>query len=253
MPLERDPLVLVLCQLRFHERPELEQRSVIEAIRDQLGGEYPDIEPEETQEAYFQIGPPGFELRQRSGKSHTLRSPHHAWWIRIAPAVANLVTPSYSDRADFMKRITGLRQALADAGGVPTVEQVGVRYVSRVTDEDFIHNLDRYVIREVLGAAKLPAAPGTEVIQSMFDVAVQRDSAFGRVRAGLVPGGVTPDPAVVPAEGRSWLIDVDMWDAFDRPTDETVDERAADLAANQYQLFRWLVTDEFITYFGGHT
>lgn len=251
VPLERAPLVLVLCQLRFNAHPELEQRPVIEAIRDHLGGEYPDIESKDTQEAHFQFGPPGFELHQRSGKSHVLRSPHHPWWILISPAVANLVAPTYSDRTDFLNRITSLRQALAGAGGVPAVERVGVRYVSRVADEGFLEQLDDYVIPEVLGASNLPTAQGTELIQSMFDMAVQSDSTTGRVRAGLVPGGVSPDPAVEPADGPAWLIDVDMWDASYRPTDNTVDERAAELAANQYQLFRWLVTDEFLTYFGG--
>lgn len=251
VPLERAPLVLVLCQLRFSKRPELEQRTVIEAIRVHLGDEYPDIEPQDIQQAHFQFGPPGFELHQRSGKSHTLRSPHHDWRIVISSAVANLIAPTYSDRTDFLDRVTALRRAVADAGGVPAVERVGVRYVSRVTDEDFLDHLDHYVIPEVLGASDLPTAEGTELIQSMFDMAVQRDSTTGRVRAGLVPGGVTPDPAVEPADGPAWLIDVDMWDASYRPTDDTVDERAAELAASQYQLFRWLVTEEFLTYFGG--
>lgn len=245
------PLVLVLCQLRFNKRPQLGERAVVEAIQRHLDGQYPDIEQRDTQEARVQFGAPGIELHQQKGTHHVLRSPHHPWWVLVSPAVATLVAPTYSERSDFIGRVAALREALSDAGGVPAVERVGVRYVSRVTDPDFVNDLDRYVRQEVLGATVLPADDATELVHSLFDMVVQRGSVTGRARAGVVPPGVTPDPAIEPVDDPAWIIDVDMWDPTYRPADSTVDERAAELAEAQYQLFRWIVTEDFLRYFGG--
>lgn len=251
VPLPRAPLVLVLCQLRFNAQPELGIRATAEAVLEELAPAYVDLQEQTVDEATFELGAPGFEVRRQSGKNFLLKNPAHSWWILLSPSVATLVSPSYSERKDFTDRIAALRGALSEVAGVKAITRVGVRYVSRVADDDFLADLSRYVHPRVLGATDLPLADGADLGQTLSDTLVHRGNTTARVRAGLVPAGLSPDPAVTPLQKKSWLFDVDMFDADYRAADEGVEQAAAELARTQYQLFRWLVTDEFLRYFGG--
>ena len=251
VPLEPAPLVLVLCQLRYNALPELASRAAVEDIREALGGDYPDIEARSYEGVQIDVGPPGVQLLQQASKSHVLRSPHHPWWILLSEGVASLVTPQYSSRKDFMGRVSRLRQVL-QAAGVPAVQRVGVRYVSRVEAPDFIADLPRYVNREMLGGTQLPLAEDVTLAQSLLDVAIPWDEHnVVRIRTGIVGPGVVADPAIPPLPSQSWVLDIDAFNEKYQATNE-VDDSALGLAENQYHLFRSIVTNDFLERFGGN-
>lgn len=247
--LERAPLVLVLAQLRHSERPVLGERDTIDAIVEALDRDYPDVQPRTVQNNTIEVDAPGLVLHQEENTSHILRSPDHPWWISISPSVTTLATPEYEDREEFEHRFKQLRSALADVGGLPAVTRVAVRYVTQIADEDFLDNLDQYIKTAASGGVDLPVTDGTQLVQSMVDVLLRQESITGRVRAGMFPAGIQPDPAVPPIDVRSWIIDVDVWDDQFLAADEALDEQMAELAEGQYQMFRWLVTDDYIKYF----
>ncbi len=250
VPLDPAPLVLVLCQLRFNPQPDLAQRAAIERIRDLLDGEYADIEERTDAGVTIDVGPPGVQMVQQASKSHVLRSPQHPWWILVGDGVATLATSEYSSRRDFVSRVCRLCEAL-EGVGVPAVHWVGVRYVSRVTGADFINDLPTYLQREMLGGTQLPLAPDVGLAQSVWDVAIPwEDHNVVRIRTGIVGPGVVTDPAIQPVSEQSWLLDIDAFNQKYRAIDQA-DEIAEGLAENQYQLFRSIVTDEFLIRFGG--
>lgn len=249
--LERAPLVLILCQLRFNDHPALGQRATAEAILERLKPQYVEVVNQDVTEAVFHLDAPGVAVQQQTAQSFILKSPGSPWWVMLSPSIATLVGTNYSERQDFLDRITALREALTEQAQVSAVERVGVRYVARVADADFLANLDTYVRTDVLGGTHLPLAGETQINQTVSDTVIQQGSTVARVRAGLMPAGATPDPAIPPLDRSSWVFDIDTFNGDYRHADESVEGTAADLARNQYQLFRWLVTDEFLRYFGG--
>lgn len=251
VPLERAPLVLVLCQLRFNTKAALGQRATADAICERLAPRYAEVVEENVTEATFDLGAPGLAVKQQATRQFILRSPDSPWWIMLSPSVASLVGTTYSERKDFLDRISELRIALTEDAEIAAIERVGVRYVSRVADEAFLSGLDNYVRAEVRGAVHLPQATETRLHQTVSDTMIQQGSTMARIRAGMMPPGVTPDPAVPILEQRSWVFDIDTFNDEYRRADESVEDTAADLAKGQYQLFRWLVTDDFLRYFGG--
>lgn len=249
--LERAPLVLILCQLRFNDHPALGQRPAADAILERLKPEYVEVVNQDVTEAVFHLDAPGVAVQQHTAQSFILRSPGSPWWVLLSPSIATLVGTKYSERQDFLSRITELRKALTEQAQVSAVERVGVRYVARVADENFLSDLNTYVRPDVLGGTRLPLADETQLTQTVSDTIIQQGATVARVRAGLMPAGATPDPAIAPIGRSSWVVDIDTFNADYRHADESVEDTAAELAQNQYQLFRWLVTDDFLRYFGG--
>lgn len=249
--LPRAPLVLVLCQLRFNNQPALGERRTADAIRKRLEPHYAEVAEQNVTEATFDLGAPGMAVKRQAAKNFILKSPDSPWWILLSPSVATLVGTTYSERHDFHDRISALRVALTEEAQISAVERVGVRYVARVDDADFLANLNTYVRTEVLGATHLPLAAESQLNETVSNTVIQQGPTVARVRAGMMPPGVTPDPAIHPLDRPSWVFDIDTFNGDYRRADESVEGTAADLAHGQYQLFRWLVTDEFLRHFGG--
>ena len=77
-------------------------------------------------------------------------------------------------------------------------------------------------------------------------------------RWGLMPEGLTHDPASMPAADQvAWLLDIDSYDDTLEGKDvfNTKDLRATaeSLAARAYTFFMWSVQDEFLNAFGGQS
>lgn len=252
--LERAPLVLALCQFRFNDVEGLVNRDSVHSLREWLRPEYSDLSQQSV--------PHGVQIQFSPGKdpvaaaaeeldSFTLRNPHHSWHLRLTSGVATVFATSYTTRDDFMGRVSALRSGLRDVLGVPAITRLGIRYVNRVTDEAVLERLGAYVQAELLGAAHAPIAAEASLVQSLNDIFFEHDTTAVRMRVGLVPPGVQPDPAVQPVDAPSWICDVDTFDSMFRTLDEAVDQRAAALAEDAYQLFRWAVTDRFLDHFRG--
>lgn len=252
--LDRAPLVLALCQMRFNDVADVVSRDSMVRLRERLMPAYPDLGQEEQHAIMLKIQPgrdPEQIESQPSTLNFKLRNPESPWWLSISRGVATLVTNTYTERSDFMGRITALREALADVLEVPALTRLGVRYVSRVTDDAVLDHLDRYVRRELLAAAVAPIGPGAELVQSFTDIVFQQDDTAVRLRTGLVPPGTQPDTSILIDDQAAWLCDIDAYDTQLRALDERVDERASLLAEDAYQLFRWVVTNEFLKHHGG--
>jgi len=67
----------------------------------------------------------------------------------------------------------------------------------------------------------------------------------------LPPGGTTDADALEPIEEDSWILDLDLFSdepqAFDAEDLSAAVER---FAGRIYALFRWMVTDEFLRFYG---
>ena len=251
VPLQDPPIVLALCQLRFNTVPDLGNRARIEALRDHLAGEYPDIVEQKSQEFELAVGPPGMQVKQRLDVAHKLQSPRHPWWILVSPALATLVTPIYKSRTDFADRIARLREALDEVGQVPAITRVGVRIINRVTTEDVLADLPTHVEPEFLSASVMEVADNAQLVQSVQTVILGWEQNVARLGIGVVPPGFVPDPAVPAHDGSAWMLDIDTWNDEYRPVDSSVEDTATNLAENAYRLFRRVVREQLLIRFGG--
>jgi len=84
--------------------------------------------------------------------------------------------------------------------------------------------------------------------ETLFDIGKARVLA----RWGCLPPNVTLDPGTIDAvPEKSWLLDLDMFSAAQRPF--SMDDLMADaarFAERIYTIFRWAVTPAFLEHYG---
>ena len=251
--LARAPIDLALAQLRF-DPDAFDVEEVSDRLPDALAGRFEGRQAGRADEMLIHVGPPGLELRQAASHYVTLDSPNHEWKLRLAPGAATLFTASYTKREDFEQQLVDLRTALARLG-VTAFRRVGVRFVARCEESEVLDEMPAFLAPHLHAGLGLPPIEdlpeGAGIVHSLADVLLQLDgSSVARVRAGAAAPGTSPDPALAPSGGTALLVDVDVYDETHRNNDETIDDILRTCAHNQYQLFRWAVTDRFLEYFG---
>jgi uncharacterized protein (TIGR04255 family) len=135
--LHRDPLSLVLCQLRFsaiRKMPEL-----VPDIQDRLRRKgFPNDASSEVQSLVISQGPQGTEAEPRTVRRDEFRSKDQRWSLVIASDMLALVTTAYDRYHGFNER---LRLVLEEVDAVAElsltqVHRLGIRYVDVIDPGD---------------------------------------------------------------------------------------------------------------------
>jgi uncharacterized protein (TIGR04255 family) len=247
VPLVNAPLVRVIAQLRFPEVLSVEQRDFVAPFQESIRSTYPILRQEQT--PGIMLGPSGI-MPAKPQLAWRFTDTSGDWRVSLTPEFLALETTKYTSRADFFGRLRQIAQALDEHIGPAQLDRLGVRYIDRITGDavDDIMELVRPEVRGISGTAA-----GTHALhalsESMFDLGDARVLA----RWGGLPPGVTVDPAAIePATEKSWILDLDMFSAAPKPfvVDEVVAE-AQRYAERVYTIFRWAVTQKFLTRYGG--
>jgi uncharacterized protein (TIGR04255 family) len=100
---------------------------------------------------------------------------------------------------------------------------------------------------------------GRELLQSLgiHHLQLPEEGAQAMIRTGLVPAGQSLDPNAIEAlEVPSWVLDIDAFqhypDGAMRLEASSLIPRTRSLCERIYALFRWSVTDQFLSRFGGN-
>lgn len=252
--LGQPPLKLVLCQLRFSLSPSLATDEGADALQRALAerdGSFSVLEPERTEGRHITLEHGGVKVEQTEHVSYRLEDPTSHWWIRFDGQSATLVGNSYDSRWDFLDILDRLQEALA-SGFVTAFTRISVRYVSLVDERWILDDLPRYVRLDTLGGYGIPDTfPDVEISATLSTTQLNCGPLAATIRTGLAPPGHLPDPSLEPLKRRGWLLDIDVVDnkAATLIADD-VRERAHALTETQYQLFRWVVTEDFLTHYG---
>ena len=248
IPLARAPLPLVVAQVTFPTVAGFTKLESIAPFQAALMNQYPILRPEPA--TSFVIGPKGIQIQAGEGKIWRFHDKGNKWRVSLTTEFVALETRSYEGRQDFIERFRAILAALQQAAKPAVYERLGVRFSNRLRGND-VDALPRLVHPELLGivASRLSAKLVHSVCETSFTIG---DDALN-VRWGLLPPGGTPDPAAIePMDEPTWLLDMDAFTSksADFSTDAVADKAVA-FASRIYSFFRWAVTDEFLSRFGG--
>lgn len=248
--LEAAPLVRVVAQVRIPLVASIEQRDFIAPFQEAVRAEYPVLRPEKS--FGMVLGPNGLVETQAPTTIWRFEDISGDWRASLAPSFVALETTRYSSRADFLQHFERLLQATRDHVDPQVVDRLGIRYIDRIPwsgPEDF----GRLVSADVAGPLLWPVGDMIKqaIAQNIF--VLPEDAGELMVRWGLVPANSTIDPsAVEPSDSPTWILDLDAY--MNRPQPFSVEplvERTRFFAERAYTFFRWMVTEEFLTRFGG--
>jgi uncharacterized protein (TIGR04255 family) len=250
VPLENAPLVRVITQVRFPVIASVGKQDFIAPFQEMIRREYPVLRPEQSRGVV--IGPQGV-VDTRTSSVWRFQSSTGGWRVSLAPDFLALETTKYTRRDDFLGRFERVLVALRECIDPQVIDRLGVRYIDRVSGEENMRDLPALIRPEVAGVMATPLAPHTLQALSENIFSLPRGGGQLIARWGLVPAHGTVDPAAIdPIEEPSWLLDVDAFLNDTHPLDiDDVIAQARNLAANVYGFFRWVVTDEFLTRYGG--
>lgn len=245
--LHQAPLVRVLTQIRFSEVLAIEQKEFMAPFQEEIRAVYPVLRQDQTKGMVFS------ETGITQGKEETAWRFHdvkNEWRVSLTTTFLSIETTKYVSRKDFFDRLSVILRALEKHVRPTVVDRIGVRYVDHLVGEAFVR-LQKLIRPEVLGimGTDLNSAASHAIHETLFSVG----SAQLLARWGKLPADMTPDPAVLlPVSGDSWLLDLDMFSLSSTPfkCDEVIDT-AIGYAERIYAFFRWVVTDEFLEFYGG--
>jgi uncharacterized protein (TIGR04255 family) len=236
-----EPLALVLCQVRWPLLAQMQTEQQLRGLTHQFGpavGEYPLVS--ETKNVNFVVTPDGV-TRTEAGSVYQWASLDEVWHASLSRQFLSLYTTGYAGFGDMVPRLRSALVALRDVARVPVLDRVGFRYVDRLTEAADIDALGDLVKPEILGyqALNLPYLADS-INQATYHV----DSAVLRARSGMLPDNETPDPAIRPVSGRSWVLDLDASQEGRLPMDvEAVIALASRMSDLAYDYFKTNVTE----------
>lgn len=254
VPLPSAPLVRTIAQVRF---PHLTQFTINEdviaaGVAAALAEQYPLMEV--GQEVSVTITAEGVSENRSATRLWRLTSGDRTWQVSFSGTFLSIDTTSYVRRSDFAQRLSEAWAALNRQVAVPYIERLGVRYINQLSDGEHLDRLPELLRPEVLGVS-VAQEPDVAALASALNEAQYRFPGGGAFHArwGLLPAGASIDSARQAHDYPTWILDMDSfheWVPGSQKGDSIYDD-VRTLALRGYQFFRWAVTPEFLTAFGG--
>ena len=253
VPLRAAPIVLVIAQLRFPVITGIDAGAgFLAPFQEAMRRDYGVLRKEKE----FKIALRPWE---GSGASEDrtawqFEDQASAWRLRLSNDSVALSAPVYTNRADFLARLSRLLEAMATHLHPSVCDRLGIRFVSRVADPELLGRLPELIEPMALGAiAALLGDNGGVLQHALADVATSHeDQSTLRARWGLLPANGTLDVTIEPVNTQSLAIDIDV--ATATPLDYSpvaILDTAREFCDRQYRFFRWIVQDQFLREFGG--
>ncbi len=253
VPLSAAPLVRVIAQVRFPIIASIVKGEFIAPFQEAIRKQYPVLQLEEGRQVVF--SPQGVQ-DTRTTTAWRFSAPSSGWQVTLAPEFLTLETTAYTSRDDFMARLRSLLVALETHLNPGLLDRLGVRYINRITGPN-LDDLTALVRPEVSGVLATSLAPQVRHSVSEQLLQIPGSKALVMVRWGKIPAQTTVDPAAIaPIETPSWLLDIDMFETFPERRNLDIDAivtEAESFTERIYSVFRWAVTDELLSRYGGQS
>jgi uncharacterized protein (TIGR04255 family) len=241
--------VRVLAQARFPAILAIRLPDRVAAFQEAIRGRYPILGEDRVQSV--QVGP---SMSPRIKEDVIWRfadkdGPYN-WRVSLGVDFVSLETTTYLSRADFLSRLREVVGGVEETFRPQEAVRIGLRYIDRQTGEA-VAQAPKLIRSAVLGVA------GTEVGDAAKHVITEAllEAAEGQIQArwGRLPAAATVDPSVLePINEPSWILDLDMFGTEKQPfTTDGILKIATSFAERIYTVFRWMVTDDFLKFYGG--
>jgi uncharacterized protein (TIGR04255 family) len=178
------------------------------------------------------------------------------WRASLSVDFVALETSAYISRKDFLQRLGALLAALEKSFKPAEVQRLGLRYIDRLTD-DAVNRIAELIRPKVLGILQTNKERPLDLGESVLHLITEAQlvAAEGRIQArwGKLPENATYDPdALEPVNKASWVLDLDMFTPGPQKlASEELLTTATKFAERIYSVFREMVTDEFLKFYGG--
>lgn len=249
------PLVRVIAQARFAPILAIRNPDKVASFQEAIRATYPVLQEERSQ--HIVIGPLGAppareEVIWRFGD----REKQPQWRVTLSVDFVALETSAYASRVDFLSRLEHVVRALEQSFKPVQCQRLGIRYIDRMKGEA-ITRIAELIRPKILGIAlpneEPPLSLGGAVLHLMTEAALAAHEGQISARWGSLPNNATYDPnALEPIDEPSWILDLDMFTtapvAFES---QLLASTAKAFAERIYAVFREMVTDEFLCFYGG--
>lgn len=252
--LPNTPLALVLAQVRFPTILTINKPDVVADFQEALRGTYPHLNREEVRDVDLTRDEP--DVSKATIWRLADRERPASWRVSLASDFVALETKDYTSREDFLARLREVVANVEEHFRPADAKRVGMRYVDQLTG-NAVGRIGELVHPSILGLLQ----PGETSAAALRDSAVhlvtqaQLLAAEGVIqgRWGNLPPNTTHDPSVLePANEPTWVLDLDMFTQATMPFEaDMLADKAECFARRLYSVFRHMVTDEFLTFYGG--
>ncbi len=183
------------------------------------------------------------------------------WRVSLGVEFVALETSSYENHQHFLDRLHAVVGAVEESFGPANVQRLGLRYVARMTG-DAVERIHDLLQPEVLGIAHAgetsgngASGLGNSAHHLMTEARFLVENGHRVLgRWGRLRDNATYDPEVLePLEIPSWVLDLSMFTSEAFPfSGAHTSTKAREFADSLYWLFRQMVTDEFLKFYGGN-
>lgn len=252
--LNRAPLIKVLAQIQFPRLSVLTSPDVVQSYASRMRAEYPIID--ELNNVVVTITPDGVQQQSPGGsKVWVLQSADGAWRVSVTETTLSVETTSYQSRTDFCDRLLRVLEPFIEAVGMPFITRLGVRYINRLERDEDLAAIPTLFCSPVTSAFLPLATNDVELQQSLTQSVyrIRRDDGL-IARWALLPPNAVIEPTLEPVQSASFVFDLDSFRGYVHrtpPAARGIVDDAYALGGVAYRYFRWTVTRDFLTHFGG--
>jgi uncharacterized protein (TIGR04255 family) len=169
---ERNPLAVVLAQVRFHPILRVGQR--VSEYQDLVRQRFPAYHQQQVQSV--EMLPAGIQVKAEA--QHVFSDPKRQTALFLTNTALTLESREHNDRATFRESMVGALEAFLELHRTFQGTRFGVRYINIIRPEEISHFLGREVGLEGLVGGSYRHLPGT--------VTLDRDTRFsGEVVSGV--------------------------------------------------------------------
>jgi uncharacterized protein (TIGR04255 family) len=246
VPLPNAPLVRVICQVRFPPILAIRNPDRTSVFQEMLRGAYPILKQDRTQNVNLAAA-----LIWRLTSSR--EDPY--WRVSLGVDFVALETTAYDSRNDFLSRLRSVLCSLETAFHPTDVSRLGLRYIDRLTG-NAVERLGELIHPMALGilqpSTDSNTALGAATVHVLTEAHFLAQEGQIQARWGKVPQNTTYDPtALEPVDEISWVLDLDMFTAEPQPfSQDALLDRTESFAERIYAVFRQIVNDAFLMYYG---
>jgi len=250
VPLPNAPLVKVIVQVKFPQLLKISDGKDLSEFQELIREDYPFLEPKEVDNQTIEIGPGGPKVQTSRSVIWGFQDETRNWNVSLAPDFVALETTSYSSRDDILTRLSKIISAVEDIYNPRIVTRLGMRYIDQIKDEahDRLASFIRSDVMGIFGVTDLD-----RLRHGITEASFIADEGTLLMRCAHLAPQTTFDPNIVrPIAQKSWILDLDLSNQSNQ------NFRSADIVENVqrfserlYATFRWLVTPDFLKYYGG--
>ena len=258
VPLPRSPLAQVIAQVRFPPILAIHGPETVAGFQEALRETYPHLSKHQVHIIDL-TGDPTPNINQDVMWRLADREQDPQWQVSLGTGFVSLATTGYDSRQNFLDRLRTVVSAVEHTFKPADAQRLGLRYIDRLTGEA-VERIDDLIRPEILGIMCPSGTSSSALTESIAHVMteaqfVARNDSRVQGRWGMLPPNATHDPNVLePIADPSWVLDLDMFTSVPQPfTNENLLTTATSFAECLYWLFREIVSEEFLSFYGGES